>query len=205
MFPLRRRPVHPAVEVPEIPALRPLILWFLVLNPFRDCCRLLRYRMKTTLQTPYFIKVVPWRTLTSHRAESKPVQECDANLRRESLKVVLPTELAHLMNDACFAEITTHDRRREPRLRLVTKTALDIELTPGNVENTEKFSTALVRDISCHGICILWHRPVEVGSIIFLRFQGRQIRAKVQRCRELGEKCYECGCEMIYFRNFESG
>ncbi len=119
------------------------------------------------------------------------------------LKVILPPSMSNYFLGAEFIPSSSNDSRRFQRLRIRCRAAIRIESSPKGVERSERDSEVLIQDISQSGIGFLWHEAMHAGEIVFLRFQGRQVRAEIVRCKEIGPRCFECGASMLFFKNLE--
>ncbi len=118
-------------------------------------------------------------------------------------KVVLPDSLNAFYRESGYCNDESFEVRRASRLRIRREASMRIEESPANLHRIEREWGILVKDISRVGICILSHEVLWPDEKIFIRFRGRQVRAKVVRCRQLGPQCWECGAEMFYFKNLE--
>ncbi len=118
-------------------------------------------------------------------------------------KVVLPSSLSNFYAESGFCDDGEFETRRASRLRIRREARMSIEESPDNFQRLEREWTVLVKDISRVGISFLSHELVWPAEKVFIRFRGRQIRAKVVRCRQLGSQCWECGAEMFYFKNLD--
>lgn len=120
-----------------------------------------------------------------------------------NLKVVLPPLLAAFYSETGYCDPADLERRQTTRLNIRCEAALNIQSTPVGGQRSERNSIVLIKDISKRGINILAHEPIELDGILYIRFQCRQIHAKVVRCRRLGEACWEVGAKMLSFKNLE--
>ncbi|MDZ4849222.1 MAG: PilZ domain-containing protein [Pirellulaceae bacterium] len=120
-----------------------------------------------------------------------------------NLKVVLPPLLRSFFEESGYCDTTYFEGRRASRLRIRCQASMCIESGPPSIKRIEKNSLVLIKDISRRGISVLAHEQIWPEESLYIRFQGRQIRAKVVRCRRLGESCWECGAEIFFFKNLE--
>jgi len=120
-----------------------------------------------------------------------------------NLKVVLPSSLASFYEESGYCDPSFFEQRRATRLNIRCEAAMCIESSPANVLRTERNSTVLVKDISKRGINVLTHEQLWPEEILYIRFQCRQIRVRVVRCRCLGESCWEVGAKIFFFKNLE--
>lgn len=118
-------------------------------------------------------------------------------------KVVLPDSLDHFYNESGYCDDNSFEARRASRLRIRREAAMRIEESPANLQRIDRDWVILVKDISRVGISFLSHEVLWPDEKIFIRFRGRQVRAKMVRCRQLGPQCWECGADMFYFKNLE--
>jgi len=118
-------------------------------------------------------------------------------------KVVLPSSLGNFFAESGFCDEDSFEVRRASRLRIRREASMRIEESPNNLQRIERDWTVLVKDISRVGVSFLSHELLWPDEKIFIRFRGRQIRAKIVRCRQLGPQCWECGADMFYFKNLE--
>jgi PilZ domain len=127
----------------------------------------------------------------------------DEYSNRGRLKVVLPPSMSNFFLEPEFVPSSMNDSRRFQRLRIRCRASMIIESSPPGANRSEFKSDVLIQDISRTGIGFLWHEMMHFGEVVFLRFQGRQVRAEVVRCKEIGPRCFECGACMLYFKNLE--
>ncbi len=129
----------------------------------------------------------------------------DVEVRSSSsrLKVVLPPYLSGFFRPAEYLPTAPNDARRFQRLIVRCRASMVIESSPPEFDRGDYRTEVLIQDISQSGIAFLWHERMHVGEIVFLRFQGRQVRAQIVRCKELGPRCFDCGAVMLFFKNLE--
>jgi hypothetical protein len=118
-------------------------------------------------------------------------------------KVVLPRSISNFYEEFGYCEEGEFEARRASRLRIRREAAMLIEESPRNLQRLEKEWTVIVKDISRVGISFLSHELLWPAEKVFIRFRGRQIRAKIVRCRQLGPLCWECGADMFFFKNLD--
>ncbi len=120
-----------------------------------------------------------------------------------NLKIVMPPSLANFLMEAGYCDTTYFERRHVARLKIRFEAAMCIESSPPSVQRIERNSVVLVKDISRRGISILSHEQIWPEEKLYIRFQARQVRANVVRCRRLGDLCWECGAEISFFKCLE--
>ena len=120
-----------------------------------------------------------------------------------NLKVVIPPSLKTFFSESGYCDTTYFEGRRASRLKIRCEAAMCIESSPPSIERVERNSIVLIKDISRRGISILSHEQIWPEENLYIRFQARQVRAKVVRCRRLGDACWECGAEITFFKNLE--
>lgn len=118
-------------------------------------------------------------------------------------KVMLPSSLGNFFDESGFCDEGEFETRRASRLRIRREAKMLIEESPANLHRLEREWTVLVKDISRVGVSFLAHEMLWPAEKVFIRFRGRQIRATVVRCRQLGTQCWECGADMFYFKNLD--
>jgi PilZ domain len=127
----------------------------------------------------------------------------DVRSTTSRLKVVLPSHMSSFFRPAEYLPSAPNEARQYQRLIVRCRAAMVIESSPAEFDRGEYRTEVLIQDISQSGIAFLWHERMHAGEIVFLRFQGRQIRAEIVRCKELGPRCFDCGAVLLFFKNLE--
>ena len=103
--------------------------------------------------------------------------------------------------DACSRTVlpeTGYEQRRFPRIACQANAALRCSKTFPAIPRTDTWCRVLVQDISRCGTGFLHSEqlfPDEKALIVFP--DGNQRAIQVMRCRRLGKKCFEVGCQFI--------
>ncbi len=127
----------------------------------------------------------------------------DPTMAKAQAKVILPSSLDNFFDETGYCDDESFEARRASRLRIRREASMRIEESPPSLQRIDRDWIVIVKDISRVGISFLSHDLLWPSEKIFIRFRGRQIRAKIVRCRQLGPQCWECGADMFYFKNLE--
>lgn len=109
------------------------------------------------------------------------------------LRVQLPSELKNFFSESGYVHTIVGEQRASARLRVRCEAAIESTYTPPFMKRDEKRARVLVKDLSRHGIAVLYHQQMFPTERFSIELHERRLHVMVVRCRKLGDSCFEIG------------
>ena len=121
------------------------------------------------------------------------------------LLVQLPATLANFFDEVGYMPTALVEKRSHARMRVRCESTITCVSAPAFVSRELTASRVLVKDLSRCGVGVLSHYQMWPTETFFIELNNRRLRARVVRCRKLGEACYEIGAVVSAIENLGSG
>ena len=117
------------------------------------------------------------------------------------LRVRLPASMARFFSETGYMPTAFIEKRSHARMRVRCESMITSVSAPAFVKREFVATRVLVKDLSRGGVGVLSHQQMWPTETFFIELNNRRLRARVVRCRKLGESCYEVGAIVSAIEN----